>query len=70
MDLFAGIERSDDIDEDTDDGERYRTQSRAGWNLFCNDRRLAADKSPLTGEWRPPPPLITRNIASSADTSS
>lgn len=50
LSLYAGVEPTEDRDEDSTDAERFRTQSRAGWYLFCNDRLLlAADKTALTG---------------------
>jgi hypothetical protein len=51
MEVYAGLDRADDQDDDeTDDASKYRTDSQAGWYLFCNDRLvLARDKSRLTG---------------------
>ncbi len=50
MDLYAGLDRVRDQDDDeTGDPEKYK-ESDAGWYLFCNDRLLLArDKTRLTG---------------------
>lgn len=50
MRLYAGLVRVRGEDEDTDDPERFRGESDAGWYLFCNERLLVAhDRSRLTG---------------------
>ncbi|MEV4134422.1 ATP-binding protein [Dactylosporangium sp. NPDC049742] len=51
--LYAGIvpgERAGDNDVDEGDAEQFRSDSDAGWYVFCNQRLLiAADRTSLTG---------------------